>query len=58
MKYYINHTGNQLSEKNMISKLKSLDKVYIINNICETIHSNISKYIDENKISKNTFRIP
>ena len=40
----------------MISKLKYLDKVYITNNICEIIHSNISKYIGENKISKNTFR--
>ena len=43
------------SEKNLIFKLKFLDKVYIANNIRETIHNNISKYIGENKIDKNTF---
>ena len=54
--YYVNHDGNSSSEKNLISKLKSLDKIYMTNNICETIHSNISKYIEINKVSKNTFR--
>lgn len=42
---YINNEGSIQSENNLISKLKSLDKVYFTNNICETIHSKISKYL-------------
>ena len=42
---YINNEGNIQSENNLISKLKSLDKVYFTNNICETIHNKISKYL-------------
>jgi len=42
---YINNEGSIQSENNLISKLKYLDKVYFTNNICETIHSKISKYL-------------
>ena len=42
---YINNEGSIQSENNLISKLKSLEKVYFTNNICETIHSKISKYL-------------
>ena len=42
---YINNEGSIQSENNLISKLKSLDKVYFTNNICETIHNKISKYL-------------
>ena len=36
--YFINNNGNKSSEKNLISKLKSLELVYFTNNICESIH--------------------
>ena len=53
---YINNKGNKTSETNLISILKSLNKVYLTNNIWESINSKIANYIKENKTIKNTFR--
>ena len=39
---------------NLISKLQSLIIVYFKNNICETIHIKIIKYISNNKRTKKT----
>lgn len=36
--------------------VKSLEKVYITNNICESIHSHISNYIENKKVSKILFK--
>ena len=58
MKYYMNHTGNRLSGKNLISKLKSLDKVYITNNICETIHRIFLNILVKIKLVKTHLGIP
>ena len=53
---YVSKNGRRDAENNLISKLKSLEKIYFTNNICETIHSKISKYLGDNIISKNKFR--
>ena len=53
---YIKKNGNKKSETELISKIKSLEKVYLTNNICESIHSHISKYIDNKNISKKLFK--
>lgn len=53
---YINKNGNKDSENKLISILKSLNKVYLTNNICESIHAKIAKHIPESKITKNSFR--
>ncbi len=55
-KLYINKKGNKESENKLISILKSLNKVYLTNNICESLHAKISKRIPETKITKNSFR--
>ena len=55
-KLYINKNGDKSSENALISNLKSLEKVYFTNNICESIHAEISKYISNNSITKNLFR--
>lgn len=43
-------------EKNWINELKGLEKLYFTNNLCETIHSHISNYLPNNKITKANFR--
>ena len=53
---YKNNEGKNNSEKELISKLKSLNKVYCANNICESIHSKISKYLGNNKVIKAASR--
>ena len=55
-KKYQNEYGNSHSEKQLISILKSLEKVYVTNNICETIHSKLSKFLGNKPITKNLFR--
>lgn len=52
-KLYINKKGDKSSENALISNLKSLEKLYFINNICESIHVEIIKYADNNIINKN-----
>ena len=54
--YFINNNGNNSSEKNLISKLKSLELVYFTNNICESIQSQISNYLPHNRVSKKAFK--
>lgn len=53
---YKNNHGNKSSEIQLISKLKSLNKVYCTNNICESIHSKISNYLGNSKVTKAAFR--
>ena len=55
-KLYINKKGDKSSENALISNLKSLEKVYFTNNICKSIHAEITKYVDNNIINKNLFR--
>jgi len=40
----------------LVIELKGLDKLYFTNNICETVHSHISKFLPYNKIAKSNFR--
>lgn len=40
----------------MLIELKGLDRFYFTNNICETVHSHISKFLPHNKITKSNFR--
>lgn len=49
---YITKKGNKSSEKDIISKIKSLGKVFLTNNICESNHSHISKFIENKSVSK------
>ena len=55
-KLYINKGGIKSAEKDLISKIKSLDKLYCTNNICESLHSKISNYLGNSKVSKSAFR--
>lgn len=52
----INENGNKNIEKNLISELKGLEKLYFTNNLCETVHSHISNNLPNNKITKTNFR--
>lgn len=54
--YYINNNGNKKSETNLISKIKSLNKVYLTNNICETIHQKIAVQLPNCQVTKKVFR--
>ena len=54
---YANNKGKNNSEYNLISHLKSLDKVYFTNNICESIHSKISNICLKVQFQKNAFMI-
>ena len=49
---YINKNGSEESKKILLSKLKSLNKLYFTNNICETIHSKISNYLPNLAVTK------
>ncbi len=53
---YITKKGNKSSEKDIISKIKSLGKVFLTNNICESIHSYISKFIKNKSVSKSLLK--
>ena len=53
---YITKKGNSLSERKLLSSLKSLDLVYFTNNVCESIHAKIAKFIPNRKITKNVFK--
>ena len=53
---YKNKNGNKSSETQLISKLKSLDMVYLTNNICESIHAKISKFLPKGPVTKLAFR--
>ena len=53
---YKNNNYNKKSEVELISIIKSLEKVYTTNNICENIHSKLTGYISNKKITKNNFR--
>lgn len=55
-KLYIYKKGDKSSENALISNLKSLEKVYFTYNIYESIHAEITKYVDNNVINKNLFR--
>jgi hypothetical protein len=56
-KLYINKNRDKSSENALISNLKSLEKVYFTNNICESIHAKITKYVDNNDINKINLEI-
>jgi len=53
---FIKKKGNKKSETDLVSKIKSLEKVFLTNNICESIHSHISKFIENKNISKILFK--
>ena len=53
---FIKNKGSGNTEKELISKLKSLELVYFTNNICESIHGKIAKYINDNKVTKQKFK--
>ena len=53
---YINKKGKNNSYFPIKDKLKSLNKLYLTNNICENIHSCISKHLPNTRITKNNFR--
>ncbi len=53
---YIKKNGKGKCEKDLISKLKSLNNIYLTNNICESIHSKISKNLPKGPITKSIFR--
>ena len=53
---YISNKGDSNSERKLISSLKSLDLIYFTNNVCESIHAKIAKFIPNKKITKNIFK--
>ena len=53
---YINEDGYKNSESVLISKLKSINKVYLANNICESIHKKIANYLSKGEVTKTAFR--
>ena len=53
---YINEKGNINIEKNLLSELKGLKKLYFTKNICETVHSYIANNLFNNKVTKKNFR--
>ena len=53
---YINKNGDPISERKLFSSLKSLDLIYFTNNVCESIHAKIAKFIPNRKITKNIFK--
>ena len=54
----INSDGNKNSENILYFKLGSINKLFFTGNICEYIHSKISKYkyIPKGNITKNNFK--
>lgn len=55
-RFYKINNGNKNSEYNLVSKIKSLNKVYLTNNICETIHQKIANNLPNDHVAKNAFR--
>ena len=53
---YINKNYDKNSEKTLISKLKSIQKVFFSNNICESMHSKIAKNLPSGAVTKTNFR--
>ena len=53
---YINKKGNINSYNALKDKLNSLNKLYVTNNICESIHALISKNLPKTRVTKNNFR--
>jgi len=54
--YFINKKGSHNNNNNSKSKLKSLNKFYITNNICGSIHSKLSKILPNGAVTKESFR--
>ena len=54
---YINNKGKNNSYYPLKDKIKDLNKLYLTNNICENIHSCISKHLPNTRITKNNFWI-
>ena len=55
-KLYINKNGSNNSNNTLKSELKSLNKFYYINNMCESIHSKLSKIMPNGAVTKESFR--
>ena len=55
-KLYVNNNGNNNSFITLKDKLKALNKLYMTNNICESIHGLISKNLPNTRVTKNNFR--
>ena len=53
---FIIKKGDKYSKNNLVSKFKSLEKVYFTNNVCESIHGQIAKYIQNRNVSKSLFK--
>ena len=54
--YYVNNNGNKNSENNLLSKLNSINKLFLTNNICESIHGKISNHLPNSSITKKYFK--
>ena len=52
----MNNNGSKTSEKTLLSKLNSINKVFLTNNICESIHGNISNNLQNTSVNKIHFR--
>ncbi len=52
---FINKKGLDNTENILISKLKSLNKLYFTNNICQCIHSKIANHLPNFSVSKKNF---
>lgn len=53
---YIISKGDNNSENLLFSEIKSLNKLFLTNNICESMHGKISMHLPNKNISKNNFR--
>jgi hypothetical protein len=53
---YINNKGKNNSYYPLKDKIRGLNKLYLTNNICENLHSCISKHLPNTRITKNNFR--
>ena len=53
---FIQNKRKNYSEKTLYSKIKSLNTVFLTNNICETIHQRISNCLSNSTVTKTYFR--
>ena len=55
-KNYIKKKYNKYAEKSLITNLKSIQKLFFSNNICESIHSKIANFLPHGPTTKTNFR--